>query len=99
MWSRDDLLEEVGDIYCFSLMLLLCRWVLFLRPLLPLLLFILSVSFSPLMQYEGCQYGRGLIDQEVVAELEYLGGMMQEEFGVISLSTVIDFENLFPGPE
>jgi len=33
-----------------------------------------------------------------VAELEYLGGMMQEEFGVISQSTVIDFENLFPGP-
>lgn len=39
-----------------------------------------------------------LIRQEVVAELEYLGGMMQEEFGVISQSTVVDFENLFPGP-
>jgi hypothetical protein len=31
----------------------------------------------------------------VVAELDYLGRMMQDEFGVISQSTVIEFENLF----
>jgi hypothetical protein len=31
----------------------------------------------------------------VVAELDYLGGMMQMEFGVISQSTVVDFEDLF----
>lgn len=33
--------------------------------------------------------------QEVIAELEYLGELMQDTFGVISQSTVIDFERLF----
>ena len=36
--------------------------------------------------------------QEVIAELEYLGELMQEAFGVISQSTVVDFESLFHGP-
>jgi len=31
----------------------------------------------------------------VIAELDYLGGMLQDAFGVISQSTVIDFEALF----
>ncbi|WVW85494.1 hypothetical protein I302_107532 [Kwoniella bestiolae CBS 10118] len=33
--------------------------------------------------------------QEVIAELEYLGEMMQEAYGVISQSTKEDFEDLF----
>ncbi|OCF31531.1 hypothetical protein I316_06730 [Kwoniella heveanensis BCC8398] len=33
--------------------------------------------------------------QEVIAELDYLGRMMQEAYGVISQSTVEDFEALF----
>ncbi|ORX38403.1 Fusaric acid resistance protein-like-domain-containing protein [Kockovaella imperatae] len=33
--------------------------------------------------------------QEVIVELEYLGKMMQDSFGVISQSTVEDFEALF----
>ena len=33
--------------------------------------------------------------QEVIAELDFLGSMMQEVFGVISQSTVVDFEALF----
>jgi hypothetical protein len=35
--------------------------------------------------------------QEVIAELDYLGAMMQDAFGVISQSTVLDFEALFAG--
>ena len=31
----------------------------------------------------------------MIAELEYLGKMMQDSFGVISQSTVGDFEALF----
>jgi hypothetical protein len=37
--------------------------------------------------------------QEVIAELEHLGTMLQEAFGVISQSTVGDFEALFVGSE
>ncbi|OXG16573.1 hypothetical protein C361_04943 [Cryptococcus neoformans Tu259-1] len=36
--------------------------------------------------------------QEVIAELEYLGAMMQEAFGVISVSSADDFEDLFEEP-
>ena len=43
-------------------------------------------------------FAYALAMQEVIAELEYLGGMMQDAFGVISQSTVVDFEALFPAP-
>jgi hypothetical protein len=33
-----------------------------------------------------------------VAELEYMGMLMQDAFGVISQSTVVDFEALFEEP-
>jgi hypothetical protein len=36
--------------------------------------------------------------QEVIGELEMLGRMLQEAFGVISQSTVVDFEALFAVP-
>ena len=36
--------------------------------------------------------------QEVIAELDYLGAMMQDSFGVISQSTVGEFEALFQQP-
>ena len=39
-----------------------------------------------------------VFEQEVIAELEYLGGMLQDLFGVISQSTVVDFEELFRMP-
>lgn len=44
-------------------------------------------------------FAYALAMQEVIAELEYLGGLMQGSFGVISQSTVLDFESLFQGPE
>lgn len=34
----------------------------------------------------------------MIAELEYLGAMMQEAFGVISVSSADDFEDLFEEP-
>jgi hypothetical protein len=37
-------------------------------------------------------------EQEVIGELEMLGRMLQEAFGVISQSTVVDFEALFAVP-
>jgi hypothetical protein len=42
-----------------------------------------------------------LMRQEVIAELEYLGGLMQDTFGVIGQSTLRDFDDLFalPGGE
>ncbi|ORY35739.1 hypothetical protein BCR39DRAFT_511847 [Naematelia encephala] len=40
-------------------------------------------------------FAYALAMQEVIAELEYLGEMLQDAFGVISQSTVIDFEALF----
>lgn len=38
---------------------------------------------------------RKLIVQEVIAELDYLGGMMQDTFGVIGQSTLQHFDDLF----
>jgi hypothetical protein len=40
---------------------------------------------------------RGQADgqQEVIAELDYLGGMMQDTFGVIGQSTLKEFDDLF----
>ncbi|KAL7419461.1 hypothetical protein Q5752_006299 [Cryptotrichosporon argae] len=40
-------------------------------------------------------FAYALAMQEVIAELDYLGGLLQDAFGVISQSTVVDFENLF----
>ncbi|TXT15657.1 hypothetical protein VHUM_00160 [Vanrija humicola] len=40
-------------------------------------------------------FAYALAMQEVIAELEYLGGLLQDAFGVISQSTVRDFEELF----
>lgn len=40
-------------------------------------------------------FAYALAMQEVIAELEFLGGLLQDAFGVISQSAVHDFENLF----
>ncbi|GFZ50881.1 hypothetical protein JCM24511_08639 [Saitozyma sp. JCM 24511] len=40
-------------------------------------------------------FAYALAMQEVIAELDYLGSMMQDSFGVISQSTVGEFEELF----
>ncbi|WOO77198.1 uncharacterized protein LOC62_01G000785 [Vanrija pseudolonga] len=42
-------------------------------------------------------FAYALAMQEVIAELDYLGGLLQDAFGVISQSTVRDFEELFVG--
>lgn len=44
-------------------------------------------------------FAYALAMQEVIAELDYLGGLLQDAFGVISQSTVRDFEDLFVGME
>ncbi|WVQ80167.1 hypothetical protein IAT38_002272 [Cryptococcus sp. DSM 104549] len=43
-------------------------------------------------------FAYALAMQEVIAELEYLGAMVQDAFGVISHSTAVDFEELFEEP-
>ncbi|KAK4685629.1 hypothetical protein P7C73_g4513, partial [Tremellales sp. Uapishka_1] len=43
-------------------------------------------------------FAYALAMQEVIAELDYLGGLLQDAFGVISQSTVLDFEVLFESP-
>jgi hypothetical protein len=42
-------------------------------------------------------FAYALAMQEVIAELEFLGSLLQDAFGVISQSTVGDFEELFVG--
>lgn len=44
-------------------------------------------------------FAYALAMQEVIAELDYLGGLLQDAFGVISQSTVRDFEDLFIATE
>lgn len=62
----------------------------------PLLFFAYALAMQVRLSTTAKMISADMVWQEVISELDYLGGMMQEAFGVISHHSVDDFGRLFP---